>query len=77
MMSLEEQQQQQQHHRRQRQQQQQQQQTQQQQSSCSSSALDAESALPLLQELSDLPCTSVQQKLNRYVSFFSLFIVVY
>ncbi|XP_014238612.1 cGMP-dependent 3',5'-cyclic phosphodiesterase-like isoform X7 [Trichogramma pretiosum] len=25
-----------------------------------------ESALPLLQELSDLPCTSVQQKLNRY-----------
>ena len=25
-------------------------------------------ALPLLQELADLPCTSVQQKLNQYVS---------
>ena len=31
-------------------------------------AADPESALPLLQELADLPCTSVQQKLNRYVS---------
>ncbi|XP_023245364.1 cGMP-dependent 3',5'-cyclic phosphodiesterase-like isoform X3 [Copidosoma floridanum] len=26
----------------------------------------SESALPLLQELADLPCTSVQQRLNRY-----------
>ena len=30
------------------------------------------SALPLLQELADLPCTSVQQKLNRYVSHASI-----
>lgn len=29
-----------------------------------------ESALPLLQELADLPCTSVQQKLNQYVKIF-------
>ncbi|XP_011498847.1 PREDICTED: cGMP-dependent 3',5'-cyclic phosphodiesterase-like [Ceratosolen solmsi marchali] len=31
-----------------------------------SCAGEPENALPLLQELADLPCTSVQQKLNRY-----------